>query len=101
TAGIGRVTARELARRGAQVVIVGRDAARGERAVRELRAESGNDWIAFQRADLSSMGDVRRLARNFVEEHPRLDVLVNNAGAIFSSRRLSADGYEMTFALNH
>lgn len=101
TAGIGRVTARELARRGAQVVIVGRDSARGERAVRELRAESGNDWVSFQRADLSRMGDVRRLARNIVEQHPRLDVLVNNAGAIFSTRRVTAEGFEMTFALNH
>lgn len=101
TAGIGLVTARELARKGARVVVVGRDAVKGERTVREISDETGNERVGFQRADLSVQSEVRRLARNFVEEHPRLDVLVNNAGAIFTRRRLSADGIEMTFALNH
>lgn len=101
TAGIGLVTARELARKGAVVVVVGRDAAKGERVVRDIRSDTGNEWVSFQRADLSVQSDIRRLARNFVEEHPRLDVLVNNAGAIFNRRQTSADGIEMTFALNH
>lgn len=101
TAGIGLVTARELARKGAVVVVVGRDAAKGERVVREIRGDTGNEWVTFQRADLSVQSDIRCLARNFVEEHPRLDVLVNNAGAIFNRRQTSADGIEMTFALNH
>ncbi len=101
TSGIGFVTARELAAKGATVVIVGRDDARGARAVAAIRRHTGNDWVSFQRADLSRQAEIRRLARNFVEEHPRLDVLVNNAGAIFTERQLSADGLEMTFALNH
>ena len=101
TSGIGLVTARELAAKGATVVIVGRDPARGGRAVAEIRRRTGNHRVVFQRADLSAQAEIRRLARDFAEEHPRLDVLVNNAGAIFMKRRLSADGIEMTFALNH
>ena len=101
TAGIGLVTARALAERRATVIIVGRNAQKGEAVVRDLRLRSGNDWIAFQRADLSRQDEVKRLARQFVEEHPRLDVLVNNAGAIFHSRQMSAEGIEMTLALNH
>lgn len=101
TAGIGLVTARELARMGAHVVIVSRNQQKGERVVRELRRATGNEWIAFQRADLSSLDEIRRVARNFAEEHARLDVLVNNAGAFFQRRQESADGIEMTFALNH
>ena len=101
TAGIGFVTARELARKGATVVICGRDAPRGEQAARELRRLARNEEVYYQRADLSASADIRRLARNVVEQFDRLDVLVNNAGAIFESRRLSADGIEMTLALNH
>lgn len=101
TAGIGLVTARELARKGATIVVVGRDAAKGERVVREIRAATGNERVGFQQADLSRQADIRRLAREFAEGHPRLDVLVNNVGAILARRQLSADGIEMTFALNH
>lgn len=101
TSGIGKVAARELARRGATIVIVGRDEQRGSRAVAELKREADNDWISFKRADLSSQKDIRRLARDIVKSHPRIDVLLNNAGAVFMQRRLSADGIEMTFALNH
>lgn len=101
TAGIGLVTARALAERRATVIVVGRNAQKGEAVVRALRARTGNDWIAFQRADLSRQEEVKRLARQFVEEHARLDVLVNNAGAIFNARRVSAEGIEMTLALNH
>ena len=101
TSGIGKVAAREIAARGATVVLVGRDEQKGVRAVSEIRRRAGNDWVSFQPADLSSQQDIRRLARNIVEGHPRIDVLLNNAGAIFMTRRLSPDGIEMTFALNH
>jgi len=101
TAGIGLVTARELARKGAAVIVVGRDAAKGERVVREIRAATDNERVGFQRADLSRQADIRRLAHEFADGHPRLDVLVNNVGAILARRQLSADGIEMTFALNH
>lgn len=101
TAGIGLVTARELAAQGATVILVGRDETRGERAAGEIRRATSNSRVGFKRADLSRQSEVRRLARDFAEAHPRLDVLVNNAGAIFNERRVSAEGIEMTLALNH
>ncbi|MFO1152953.1 MAG: SDR family oxidoreductase [Rhodospirillales bacterium] len=101
TAGIGLVTARELARLGASVSIVGRDRARGEAALRAIRAAAADAHVAFLPADLSDQADTRRLADAVLALHPRLDVLVNNAGGLFGRRRLSADGIEMTFALNH
>jgi NAD(P)-dependent dehydrogenase (short-subunit alcohol dehydrogenase family) len=101
TAGIGRVTALELAHMGAHVVIAGRDPAKCALTANDIREESGNPAVDFLVADLSSQEEVRRLANEFRERHQHLDVLVNNAGAIHMSRRKSADGIEMTFALNH
>lgn len=101
TAGIGAVTARELARLGATVVIVGRNHERGTSCAQAIREECGNVAVQFLRADLSSQSEVRALAREFLARHQRLDVLLNNAGAIFELRRDSVDGIEMTLALNH
>ena len=101
TAGIGFVTARALAEKGAAVTIVGRNPQRGEQAARAIRAEVPGVEVRFERADLSLLDESRRLARNIAESMDRLDVLVNNAGAIFSRRRVTADGLEATFALNH
>jgi len=101
TDGIGKVTARELAAAGARVVIVGRNEAKTERTVSEIKQRTGNDQVEYLIADLSSMQQMRDLATEFKRRHDRLDVLVNNAGAIFMSRQESADGLEMTFALNH
>lgn len=100
TSGIGRAAALALARRGATVVAVGRDRARGERVLEELRAAGGRD-AALLLADLSSQAEVRRLAADFLARHERLDVLVNNAGGIFPQRRLSVDGVELTLAVDH
>ena len=99
--GIGYVAARELARMGARVVIVGRNAAKTDAAVRRIVAETGNPSVERLLADLSSQREVRRVAAEALELLPRLDVLLNNAGAIFLSNRRSADGIEMAFALNH
>jgi NAD(P)-dependent dehydrogenase (short-subunit alcohol dehydrogenase family) len=101
TAGIGEITARELARRGATVLVVGRDPARVEATVGRIRREAGNDEVEPFVADLSVQAEVRRLAGEVLQRHPRLHVLVNNVGAMFDPRRESADGIEMTFALNH
>ena len=101
TTGIGLVTARALAEKGAAVTIVGRNPQRGEQAARAIRAEVPGAEVRFERADLSLLDESRRLARNISESIDRLDVLVNNAGAIFSRRRVTADGLEATFALNH
>ena len=99
--GIGYVAARELARQGASVVAVGRNVIKTDDAVSRIKAETGNPNVRYLLADLSSQSEVRRLARDVREQLPTLDVLLNNAGAIFLSNRRSADGLEMTFALNH
>ena len=101
TTGIGKEIALGLAQRGATVVIVGRDPHKCEATVSELRARTGNSSIEALVADLSSQAEVRRLAGDVTRAYPRLHVLMNNAGAIFTSRRQSVDGLEMTFALNH
>lgn len=101
TSGIGAATALSLARTGATVVGVGRDPERCAAAVHKIVKGSGNQSIEFLRADLSVQGEIQALAREFAARYRRLDVLVNNAGARFSSRLLTRDGYEMTFALNH
>lgn len=101
TAGIGLVTARELARGGATVIAVARNAERGARVVEQIRREANNPKVEFLGADLSSLADTRRLAQEIRAKHPRIHVLVNNAGALFALRRESVDGIEMTLALNH
>jgi NAD(P)-dependent dehydrogenase (short-subunit alcohol dehydrogenase family) len=101
TSGIGLATARELARKGASVFIVGRSPERSELAVNQIRQASSAAEIGWFAADLSSLRDVRRLASLIRDRCPRVDVLVNNAGGIFLSRQESADGIELTWALNH
>lgn len=101
TSGIGAVTARELARRGARVIVVGRSRERCEATVERIEEQTGNQAVDYSLADLSSQEAIRRLAREVRERYPRLDVLVNNAGGLFAQRRESTDGIEMTFALNH
>lgn len=101
TAGIGLVTARELARQGATVVIVSRNAEKCTASAETIRQETGNSKVGWLQADLSVQADVRRLANEFKERYQHLHVLVNNAGAMYELRRESADGIEMTFALNH
>ena len=99
--GIGKSTAQELARIGATVIIVGRDAQKTSKVVEEIRAASGNPKVGSMLADLSSQQDVRRLANEFKSKYSHLHVLINNAGAVFMKRQLSVDGIEMTFTLNH
>jgi NAD(P)-dependent dehydrogenase (short-subunit alcohol dehydrogenase family) len=101
TEGIGKAAAIEFARRGATLVLVGRNREKSERVVEGLVKESGNEHVELLLGDLSRVSEMRRIAHEFQAKHDRLDVLVNNAGAIFTDRKLSADGYEMTFALNH
>ena len=101
TSGIGAVAARELAHRGAHVVLVGRNPAKCDAVVREIQARTGSQAVEALLADLSSREQVRDLARRFRERHSRLDVLVNNAGGIWMQRQLTIDGLETTFAVNH
>ena len=99
--GIGAVTTRALAQRGATVVLVDRDPERGAATAEQIGQQEGNPAVAFMLADLSAQEEVRRLAHQFKSRYQRLDVLVNNAGAIFPRRQESVDGIEMTFALNY
>ncbi len=100
-AGIGRATALGLAQKGAHVVMICRSAERGRAAQQEIIAQSGNQQVDLLLADLSVQAEIRRVAAEFKQRYSRLDVLVNNAGAIFTTRQESADGLELTFALNH
>jgi NAD(P)-dependent dehydrogenase (short-subunit alcohol dehydrogenase family) len=99
--GIGKVTAAALAGMGARTVMVCRDPARGEAARAEIAQRSANSEVDLLIADVSSQRQVRRLAADINERYNRLDVLVNNAGAMNTVRTLTEDGIETTFAVNH
>src|SRR5215212_462881 len=101
TSGIGKATAMGLANMGVSVVMVGRDQGRGEAALAEIKEGSANTSVDLMLADLSSQQEIRRLAGEFKEVYPRLDVLINNAGLFRSERITTADGIETTFAVNH
>ena len=101
TGGIGKVTALALARQGYQVLLTSRDPAKGQRVLEEIKSETKNDAPQLFLGDLSSMDDVRRVALEVRAKHPKLGVLVNNAGGLFDKRQTTVDGFEMTFAFNH
>jgi NAD(P)-dependent dehydrogenase (short-subunit alcohol dehydrogenase family) len=101
TSGIGYEAALALARRGARVVMVGRDPARTERAAAEVAARSGASGVSHALCDFSSQAAIRALAETLLGRHDRIDVLVNNAGGVNKSRQLTPDGIEATFAVNH
>ncbi len=101
TSGIGQVAATALARQGARIVLIARDRARVAQALAEIsRAAPGVAHRAVY-ADLSSITETRRVGAEIAATEPRIDVLINNAGALFNRRRVSPDGLEMTFAVNH
>lgn len=98
TSGIGRAAARELYRKGAHLVVVGRDAKKLDELRLELAHVRGGGTIETELADLSLMADVRKLAARLIRRHDRIDVLINNAGALFNHFRQTAEGIEMTMA---
>ena len=101
TSGIGQVAAAELARQGARIILIARDPDRAARALAELSGAGPDIAHRVEYADLASIAETRRVAAKIAAAEPRIDVLINNAGALFNQRRLSPDGLEMTFALNH
>jgi NAD(P)-dependent dehydrogenase (short-subunit alcohol dehydrogenase family) len=106
TDGLGKAVAAELARGGATVLLHGRDDARGEQTMREIREATGSRKLGWYRADFASLDEVRALADRVAGEHDRLDVLVNNAGIGTTlegdGRRVtSRDGHEIRFAVNY
>ena len=101
TNGIGQAAAMELAQKGATVVVAGRNEERCQNTVTHIQQETGNFHVDYLLGDLSVQSPIRKMAEEFKSRYERLDVLVNNAGAIFFRRQLSADGIEMNFAVNH
>jgi NAD(P)-dependent dehydrogenase (short-subunit alcohol dehydrogenase family) len=101
THGIGLETARALAGAGATVLVHGRDLARAREVAGDLARSTGNAKVRAVQADFARLAEVRRLAEELNASLPRLDVLVNNAGMMSASRRRSAEGYDLTFAVNH
>lgn len=101
TNGIGKAAAQRIAEASYRMVLVGRDEKRGAAAVDEIRGRTGNDAIDFMRADLSLVREAKEIARRFRRSHDRLDLLVNNAGAVFHRRQITPEGFERTLALNH
>lgn len=99
--GIGRQIAKELAQRGATVVLLCRSAERGEAARASISAETGNAKVELLVCDLASLASVRAAARQFLERHTRLDVLVNNAAIFAPARELTDEGLEKTFVTNY
>jgi NAD(P)-dependent dehydrogenase (short-subunit alcohol dehydrogenase family) len=101
TRGIGRAAATALAKQGVEMVIVGRERERVDDVVRDARATGGGAPVHGRVADLTLMSEVRRLATELRENHSKIDVLCNNAGALFASRKVTSEGLEQTLALNH
>ncbi len=101
TAGIGMEAAHQLAQLGATLVCVARNEQKAKSLVDTLRSDTGNDDVSYLIGDLSRPAEVQTVACAFLEQHQKLDVLFNNAGAMFTSRQLTPDSLERTFALNH
>jgi NAD(P)-dependent dehydrogenase (short-subunit alcohol dehydrogenase family) len=101
TAGIGQFAAEHLAKLGARLVLIARDRNRAEATLSRLRAIAPNAGHRACFADLSLMADVKRVAAEIAAAEPRIDVLINNAGGFFASRKITEEGLERTFALNH
>ncbi len=101
TSGIGQVAAERFAKMGAQVIQIARDRARGQAAVVRLQALGPQASHKVYFADLALIREVKRVATEIAKDHPRIDVLINNAGAMFGKRLVTDEGLEHTFALNH
>jgi NAD(P)-dependent dehydrogenase (short-subunit alcohol dehydrogenase family) len=101
TSGIGEIAAQRLAGMGARIVLVARDAARGQRTLTRLPSIGPGAPHSIYYGDLSRISECNRVAAEIAAAEPRIDVLINNAGALFGTRRLTADNLEETFATNH
>ncbi|CAK6982205.1 retinol dehydrogenase 12 [Scomber scombrus] len=99
--GIGRETSKDLARRGARVVMACRDLARAELAAEDIRKSTGNGNVVIRHLDLASLLSVTTFAKEFLEGEDRLDILINNAGVMMCPKWLTEDGFETQLAVNH
>jgi NAD(P)-dependent dehydrogenase (short-subunit alcohol dehydrogenase family) len=101
TSGIGKATALELARLGAQVALVCRNRERAEETRRTIQQQTGNEAVDIFLADLSSQREIRRLAQELLSRYPQIHVLINNAGVLNWNRTMTVDSIETVFAVNH
>ncbi|XP_075007977.1 retinol dehydrogenase 12 isoform X2 [Calonectris borealis] len=99
--GIGKETARDLARRGARVIVACRDIAKAEAAASEIRAETGNQQVIVKKLDLADTKSIREFAEKFLAEEKELHILINNAGVMLCPYSKTADGFEMHLGVNH
>ncbi|XP_038137108.1 retinol dehydrogenase 13 isoform X2 [Cyprinodon tularosa] len=99
--GIGKETCRDLAGRGARVVMACRDLTRAERAAEEVRHSTGNGNVVIRHLDLASVYSVSQFAKDFLDSEERLDILINNAGVMMCPRWITEDGFETQLAVNH
>ncbi|XP_036411295.1 retinol-DH_like_SDR_c domain-containing protein [Megalops cyprinoides] len=99
--GIGKETARDMAFRGARVVMACRDMKRAEKAAMEIRHSTGNENVVVQELDLASLQSVRQFVQDFAASEDRLDILINNAGVMMCPQGLTADGFETQIGVNH
>ncbi|KAM8870160.1 retinol dehydrogenase 13 isoform 2-T2 [Spinachia spinachia] len=99
--GIGKETSREMARRGARVVMACRDLTRAEQAAEDIRQSTGNGNVVIRHLDLASVYSVTQFAKDFMDGEDRLDILINNAGVMMCPRWLTEDGFETQLAVNH
>lgn len=99
--GIGKETARELARMGASVALVCRRQSTGETARQEIISDTANDDVALYTADFGSLAQIRAVAGKLKAAYPAIHILVNNAGIIYPQRQVSEEGFELTLAVNH
>lgn len=101
TSGIGKAAAMKIASLGARTVFTYRNKEKGEKTLDEIRTQSGSSDVHMLELDLASLNSVRGFAENFLKEFKRLDVLINNAGGFFGYRKLTEEGFEYTFGVNH
>ena len=99
--GIGKITAIDMAKRQARVIMACRSVERGERAVEEVHKASGSTNVVFRQLDLASLTSVRRFSEHVLKEEPRIDILINNAGIMACPYWKTEDGFEMQFGVNH
>ncbi len=99
TAGLGLAAANELAHKGAQLTLIARNEKKAEKVVQKIKKTTGNNNIRYQIADMSIMKDVVAVAKRLTDLGQPIDVLINNAGALFNDRKTTSEGFEMSFAL--
>jgi len=101
SSGLGQETARALANHGAEVVLTARDVPKGEKVAADIRAATGNDAVSVAELELGSLASIRAAAAGLLAKHPRLDLLINNAGVMACPFGKTADGFELQFGSNH